>query len=79
MRDRTRNKWGARSLPETAAEQREDAPGAEPTTHDVEEIQRLMTGFAGELRKLEEGLRILSAYVTRMRSRSEPDEERTLH
>ncbi|MCH8891304.1 MAG: hypothetical protein IH827_09555 [Myxococcales bacterium] len=30
------------------------------------ELQRLMDGFAGELRKLDEGLRMLSAYLVRM-------------
>jgi hypothetical protein len=37
---------------------------------DVDEIQRLMKGFAGELRKLEEGLRIVSAYVGRMHDKA---------
>lgn len=35
-------------------------------SRDVDEIRSLMEGFAGELRKLEEGLRIVSAYVLRM-------------
>jgi hypothetical protein len=30
------------------------------------ELQRLMEGFTGELRKLDEGLQILSAYLVRM-------------
>ncbi len=30
------------------------------------ELQRLMDGFTGELRKLDEGLRMLSAYLIRM-------------
>ncbi len=30
------------------------------------ELQRLMDGFGGELRKLDEGLRMLSAYLVRM-------------
>jgi hypothetical protein len=46
---------------------------------ELEEIQRLMQGFAGELRKLEEGLRILSAYALRMRSRAAGDGSATLH
>ena len=37
---------------------------------DVEEIRRLMEGFASELQKLEEGLRIVSAYVGRMQSKA---------
>ncbi len=46
---------------------------------EIEEIQRLMRGFAGELRKLEEGLKILSAYSLRMRSRAVSDSSGTLH
>ena len=58
---------------------RDDVDAAEQSSSDVEEIQRLMRGFAGELRKLEEGLRILSAYVTRMRSRADSETPPTLH
>ncbi len=50
--------------------------GASP---DMAEIQRLMDGFSDELQKLDEGLRILSAYVTRMRSRSSKDEPPIVH
>lgn len=32
------------------------------------ELEQLLIGFAGELRKLEEAMRTLEAYVTRMRS-----------
>ena len=39
-------------------------------SENVREIQRLMEGFADELRKLEEGLRIVSAYVVRMQDRA---------
>lgn len=46
---------------------------------EVGEIQRLMEGFTGELRKLEEGLQILSAYVVRMGTRSNPERPPTLH
>ena len=48
-------------------------------TRDVDEIDRLMKGFAGELRKLEEGLRIVSAYVTRMHTKASGERERLLH
>jgi hypothetical protein len=74
-----RDKWDTRSLQEAASERPDEAAPADPMTTDIEEIHRLMKGFAGELRKLEEGLRTLSAYVTRMRSRSESSEEHTLH
>ena len=50
-----------------------DTPG------DVNEIQRLMDGFTGELRKLEEGLQILSTYVHRMRTRVARGHATTLH
>ncbi len=46
---------------------------------EVTEIQHLMEGFTTELHKLEEGLRILSAYVSRMSSRSSPAPGETLH
>lgn len=48
-------------------------------TGDVDQIQRLMKGFVGELRKLEEAIRILSAYVTRMRSRAVRQRPRSFH
>ena len=46
---------------------------------DVHEIQRLMQGFAGELRKLEEGLGVLSAYLVRLRSTAEGDPGGVVH
>jgi hypothetical protein len=46
---------------------------------DIGEIRRLMEGFSSELRKLEEGLQILSAYVARMGSRSNPERRTTVH
>ncbi len=52
---------------------------AEDRSHDVEEIQRLMQGFAGELLKLEEGLRIISAYVLRMHNKATRDGGGILH
>jgi hypothetical protein len=38
-----------------------------------------MQGFAGELQKLEEGLRMISAYVLRMRNRATRDGGEALH
>jgi hypothetical protein len=52
---------------------RGDAELLEERSRDIEEIQRLMQGFAGELLKLEEGLRIISAYVMRMHSKATRD------
>ena len=50
-----------------------------PAAGEVGEMQRLLEGFTGELRKLEEGLQILSAYVVRMGSRLDPERAATLH
>jgi hypothetical protein len=58
---------------------RGDAELLEDRSRDIEEIQRLMQGFAGELRKLEEGLRIISAYVLRMRNRATRDGDGAFH
>jgi hypothetical protein len=43
------------------------------------ELQRLMEGFTGELRKLDEGLQMLSTYLVRMRALSSRDNSGTLH
>jgi hypothetical protein len=56
----------------------DDAPETDRAS-DVAEIQRLMLGFTDELRKLEEGLRILSAFVLRMRTRAGLDGDGVLH
>ena len=41
------------------------------TAVDLNEVQRLMKEFAGELRKLDEALETLSAYVTRLRTQTQ--------
>jgi hypothetical protein len=58
---------------------RGDCETIEERARDIDEIQRLMKGFAGELRKLEEGLRIVSAYVLRMHSKARGERGRVLH
>ena len=58
---------------------RGDAGAENDRAGDVAEIQRLMLGFTDELRKLEEGLRILSAFVLRMRTRAGFDGDGVLH
>lgn len=58
---------------------RRDREAALDISGDVDEIQRLMLGFAGELRKLEEGLQILSAYVHRMRARAARGQTGLIH
>jgi hypothetical protein len=47
---------------------RRDAGELDDRCRDVREIRHLMQGFADELRKLEEGLRVVSAYLVRLRS-----------
>lgn len=51
---------------------------APPTRVELDEMQRLMEEFAGELRKLDEALELLTAYLTRMRAQA-PARDRTLH
>jgi len=47
---------------------------------DYQEIQRLLATFSGEMKKLDEALRVLSGYVQRMRSRARAGEPKaTLH
>ena len=58
---------------------REDCASFEESARDIDEIRRLMEGFTGELRKLEEGLRILSAFLYRMRDRTARDKSGILH
>ncbi|MDP6977356.1 MAG: hypothetical protein QF570_01995 [Myxococcota bacterium] len=62
-----------------------EAPDVVSDPAEVREIERMMQAFAGELRKLDESLEVLSAYVQRMRKRPDPPREpaervrRTLH
>ena len=43
------------------------------------ELQRLMEGFTGELRKLDEGLQMLSTYLVRMGALSSRKDSGSLH
>ena len=45
---------------------------------DLEEIHHLLDGFANELRKLDEALETLAAYLVRLQSQSISG-DRTLH
>ena len=47
--------------------------------HHGNELQRLLEGFTGELRKLDEGLQLLSAYLVRMGALSSRVGSRSLH
>jgi hypothetical protein len=58
---------------------REEERFVERSRHDLEEIHRMMDGFTGELRKLDEALQILSAYVTRVRDKAAGGILRTVH
>ena len=51
----------------------------DPEITDLAEMRRLVEGFTGELRKLDEGLQILSAYVVRMTARASRAIPPTLH
>jgi hypothetical protein len=44
--------------------------GVDSGEPDLAELRRLVEGFSGELRKLDEGLQILSTYVARMTART---------
>ena len=54
-------------------------PRREDVRADLRELQRLMEAFGSELEKLDEALRTLSAYVTRMRDRAVSGSNRVLH
>jgi hypothetical protein len=49
------------------------------TTRDLEEVQRLLGSFGGELQKLDEALELLSAYAARLRVQTKPSGDHTLH
>jgi hypothetical protein len=49
------------------------------TATDLEELQRLLSSFAGELHKLDEALEMLAAYAARLRTQTRPAPTRTLH
>src|SRR5262245_28547008 len=43
------------------------------------ELQRMLEDFATELQKLDEGLRLIAAYLSRLREQTAPEPARTLH
>jgi hypothetical protein len=54
--------------------------GRERSARDYQEIQRLLSVFSGEMKKLDEALRVLSNYVRRMRSQPQAREPKaTVH
>ncbi len=46
---------------------------------NLREVQQLMDSFGGELKKLDEAVKILAAYVERMRSRANPAPDQIVH
>ncbi len=79
--DLSASEYHAAILAMTAAYEvvQRDAGELEGRCRDVREIQQLMQGFAGELRKLEEGLRIVSAYFVRLRSAANGNPDGQVH
>ncbi len=57
---------------------RDGEPELRRTARDLGEIQQLMSDFHDELRKLDEALETLAAYVVRLRTQSDL-KDRTLH
>jgi hypothetical protein len=49
------------------------------TATDLDEVQRLLSSFAGELHKLDEALEMLAAYAARLRTQTRAAPTRTLH
>jgi hypothetical protein len=49
------------------------------TATDLEEVQRLLSSFTGELHKLDEALEMLAAYAARLRTQTGAVPTRTLH
>ena len=43
------------------------------------ELQRMLEDFAAEVQKLDEGLRLITAYLSRLREQTAPEPARTLH
>ena len=60
-------------------EQRDDPERQGVDSQDIADVQRLMQGFREEVQKLDEGLRVLSAYVSRLRKRGADRVGQTLH
>ena len=54
--------------------------GRERSARDYQEIQRLLSVFSGEMKKLDDALRVLSNYVRRMRTQTQSREPKaTVH
>lgn len=62
-----------------SAVHREHAETLRRSQRDLAEIERLMAGFAAELKKVDEAVKILSTFVGRIREQSAPDSDRIVH
>ena len=62
-----------------SAAHREHAEAMRRSERDLAEIERLMAGFAAELKKVDEAVKILSTFVGRIREQSASDPDRTVH
>ena len=49
------------------------------SAHELDEIQRLMGAFVGELRKLDEALQLLGTYLARIRDQAKGAVRQTVH
>jgi hypothetical protein len=58
---------------------REISGSSDVRSRDGKELERLIDGFTGELRKLDEGLQVLSAYLVRMSALLSREDSRKLH
>ena len=62
-----------------SAAHREHAEAMRRSERDLAEIERLMAGFAAELKKVDEAMKILSTFVSRIREQSASDPDRIVH
>ena len=49
------------------------------SAYELDEIQRLMGAFVGELKKLDEALQLLATYLVRIRDQAKGALPRTVH
>ncbi|MCC6642004.1 MAG: hypothetical protein IT386_12660 [Deltaproteobacteria bacterium] len=62
-----------------SAVHREHAEALRRSQRDLAEIERMMAGFATELKKVDEAVKILSTFVGRIREQSAADPDRIVH
>jgi len=68
----------AAALAASGAPRALDTPAAR-SANELDEIQRLMAAFVGELRKLDEALQILATYLARIREQAGGAGPRAVH